>query len=248
VYAQSSASDREVGRLLERQMRNWELAHAQPTGGRVAAGDQAVESFVSLSRMAGLPGEEVAAAIHEKTGWPVFDKEVLTEMAGSDDLRRRVFEALDERDVRWIDEFFRSLTQSRFISREAYFHRLSKTVVALARKGPVIFLGRATDLILPRDVGLRVRLTAAPSYCVERYAEAHQLSHEAAAREVSQIEQERDRFVRHHFNHGGNESTRHDLIINCARFETGQVVDIVMTALRAKNLLENSARAGAAKP
>lgn len=228
--------DRGLGHLIEKQMRNWEISRSQKTENPVQQGRQGVEHFISLSRAVGLPGENVARRLHERLQWPVFDREILHAMAGDDEYRRRIYAELDEQDEGWLHEFTRSLVQGRFISREDYFQRLMETVVALARKGHAIFLGRATDMILPKDVGLRVRLTAARPYCVQRYAEQNQLPYEAAVRQVEEIERERARFVMTHFHVEAGEQTRHDLVINFEHFNIEQTVDVIMAVLKAKGI------------
>jgi len=226
----------QIERLIEKQMRNWEIARAQCAEDPVAA-DREVEQFVTLSRAVGLPGFELATALHERLGWPVFDRDVLQVMAGDDKYRHRVYKELDERDVGWLEDFLRSVTQGRF-SKEDYFHRLTETIVSLARKGRVIFLGRGADLILPRDVGLRVRITAPLEHCVDRFAAEKRLPAAEARRQVTEIERERKNFLQAHFSVDVDCETRHDLIINMEHFDLSQTVEFVMAALKARGILQ----------
>ncbi|RMF79739.1 MAG: hypothetical protein D6744_08860, partial [Planctomycetota bacterium] len=94
----------EIDRLIEKQIRNWEIARAQrrQTPTEDDSG-QAVAPFVTISRMVGSGGTEIARRLGERLGWPVFDKDLLQKMAGDDRVRVRIYEAMDERDVGWID-------------------------------------------------------------------------------------------------------------------------------------------------
>ncbi|MCG8409070.1 MAG: cytidylate kinase-like family protein [Phycisphaerales bacterium] len=231
------STNRELGHLIEKQMRNWEIARSQRTEHSARPARQEVEHFISISRAVGLPGNEIASLLHDRLGWPVFDREILHTMAGDDTYRERIYGELDEHDEGWLQEFTRSLTQGRFISREEYFRSLMETVVALARQGHVIFLGRATDMILPKDIGLRVRLTASRDYCVHRFAEQNHLHYEAAVRQIEEIEHERARFLRSHFHVEASEQTRHDLIINFERFNREQTADMIMSALKIRGIV-----------
>jgi len=217
-----------VAKAVERQMRNWELGRAQ----RVDTPDpkrRAVEPFITLSRSVGADGGEIAALLGRELDWPVFDKELLDAMAGDDAVRRRIYASMDERDVGWCEEALRSLVAGQF-ARNDYFHRLTETVLSLARQGRGIFLGRGADLILPRGVGLRVRLIAPRAACVERFAREHDLDRDEAAADVERRENERDEFIRRHFHVDPNDPARYDLTINLERFASRSVVSTILTA------------------
>jgi len=223
-----ASGDSVIGKLVERQMRNWELARAQ----RLSAPEpeaREVEDFISISRCVGTAGDEVAAALGEKLGWPVFDKELLEVMGGDDELRRQVYDSMDERDLGWCEEALRSLIQPEFV-RNDYFRRLTETVLSLARQGHAVFLGRGADLILPMGVGLRVRLVASFDTCAAGFAIQAGLPIEEARATVTQLEKERAEFIRHHFGVDPADAARHDLVINLDRRTPGQAVELILAA------------------
>ncbi|MHC4091622.1 MAG: cytidylate kinase-like family protein [Planctomycetota bacterium] len=227
-----------VAKLVERQMRNWELARAQravpPTPPQ-----KEVEEFIAVSRAVGAGGAggaDLAMMLGEKLGWPVFDKEILHAMADDDRIRTQVYGSMDERDLGWFEEAFRALAQSEFTKND-YFHRLTHTILALARQGHVIFRGRAADLILPADHGFRMRLTASPEACVAAYAEHHQIDRDQARKEVQRTETERAEFVRNHFGIDAAQQSRHDLIINLERFTPDQAIELILSALKMRGVV-----------
>lgn len=227
--------DSGVDKVFERQMRNWEIARSQRTTPPAAPGQQ-VEHFVTISRSVGLSGDDAARAIGQRLGWPVFDKEVLQEMAGDDDVRRRLYELMDGRDLSWLEACLQPFSVSG-AERDDYFHRLTETILSLARKGHAVFLGRGADLILPRDLGLRVRVMASRRYCIEQYARAHDLTIKKAEKVVEDIERERYRYIRNHFHVDAAEPTRFDLIFNQEHLTTGEIADIVAAALRVRRII-----------
>lgn len=235
MASQVSTVNPEIGRVVERQLRNWEIARQQQTASPLQPGQQVAE-FIAVSRAVGLPGDEVASLLNLRLGWPVFDREILQAMAGDDAYRKELYEAMDGRDLTWLEEILLSITSGPG-GRDDYFKRLSETILTLARKGHAIFLGRAADLILPRGVGLRVRITATRDYCIRTYASRLGITYEKAVREVEEIEHERARFIRHHFHIEASEQTRHDLIINMEHYNAQQAADIIMTALRCRGVI-----------
>ncbi len=231
---QRPSGDPALAKVAERQMRNWELARTQ----RLTVPEtqrKEVEDFVCVSRSVGAGGNEVASTLGERLGWPVFDKEILDLMAGDNELRRQVYASMDERDLSWCEETLRLLIQPEFVKND-YFHRLTETVLSLARQGHGVFLGRGTDLILPKGVGFRVRLVAPPEQCAQRFARRLALTGEQAREEINRLEQERAEFIRHHFAIDPGEPTRYDLIINLAQFSPTQVVELILAARQAAGI------------
>jgi len=226
--AKRQFGDRDLARVLERHLRNWEIGRAQ----RIelpAPQRREVEDFISVSRAVGSGGGEVARRLASRLSWPLFDRELLQHMAGDDEVRRRLYESMDERDLGWFEETFRSLMDEEFPKND-YFHRLCRTVLSIARQGSAVFLGRATDLILPRNLGLRVRIVAPAEQCIQNYARRENLPLNKARKEVERIERERAEFVHQHFRVKAEEQTRHDLIVNMERFTTEQALDLILTA------------------
>lgn len=225
----------DIAKLVEKQMRNWELSRAQRPEQHRDAGPQ-VADFVTISRMVGAGGHRIATELAARTQWPLFDREILHVMSGDDTLRNKVYAELDERDRNWIEETFRWVVQGEF-RKDDYFHRLTETVLAIARQGHAIFLGRGADLMLPRERGLRVQLNASPEDCATNLALREGLDETKARAEVDRIQHERTEFVRRYFGKRATDALRHDLIINTSQFTPPQSADLIVSAMRVRGLI-----------
>jgi cytidylate kinase len=214
-------------------MRNWERAHPE---GLDTFGDGADGHFVSLSREVGLGGREIASLLSDNLGWPIYGKELLQLMAEGDPDRLRRYESMDQRDLGFLEDILLSFT-SRDGGRNDYFHRLDDTVHSIVKDRKPIFIGRATDLILSRDKGLRVRLTAGPDFRMESYIQDHDLSEEEARKQIAQIEKEREQFFQNHFHVGSDDASRHDLVLNVERFSADDCVGMILEAMRRRSIL-----------
>lgn len=230
------ADNLELARVLEKQMRNWELARAQRLEDH-AQRCHSVCQFVTIANIVGAGGNDLAGLLSEKLGWPVFDRQILTAMAGDDEIRARLYRSMDERSLGWFESIFRSLMQEEF-RKDDYFHRLTETVLVLARHGPAIFVGRSADLILPRDKGLRVKVIATREFCAQSFARRMNTTLEHARAEVERIENERREFIRQHFQIDAYEPTRFDMLINVERFSTRQAADLVLAAMRLRGIID----------
>ena len=230
------SSDSTIAAAVERQMRNWELSRRQGLEAEAARAERDdVADFITISRRVGSTGGLISQMLGKRLGWPVFDREILHHMANDDAVRTRLYEKMDERDTGWIESVLRWLLQGEF-RREDYFVRLSETVLALARQGPAIFLGRGVDLILPRERGLRVRLTASEESRVAEYAEQRDLDEKAALAEMKRIETDREAYLRHHFNIDPSDPMRFDVVVNLDRFSTDDVIEMIVAAARLRGV------------
>jgi hypothetical protein len=231
---QRKSPDRELSQVIERQMRNWEIARSQKAEAEISS-DTGVADFVAVSRAVGLPGLRIATMLGDRLDWPVFVRQVLQAMAGEDEYRERLYAAMDGRDVSWLEDIARSMGLGKY-GQGDYFRRLTTTVLSIARTGHAVFLGRAADLILPKTAGFRVGLTASKEYCLESYAEQKGVPLDQARREVRDIEEERTAFIRRHFRVKADDPCRCDLLINMERFTENQIADLVMSALRIRGI------------
>ena len=222
------AKDRDVARLVERSMRNWELARAQRQ--QVAQADRpAVQDFITISRTVGSGGRQVAARLAQRLDWPLFDKQILQLMAGDDALRERVYSLMDERDWSWFEETARGLALATHSTND-YFNRLTKTVLTLARQGRGVFLGRGADRILPAGQGLRVRIVAPRAQRLAALVDRLAVSAAEAEERLDRITQERDDFIERHFGVDAGDPLRHDLQLNLGRFSVDQAVELIVHA------------------
>ena len=226
--------DPSVAHLVERQMRNWELARQQ----RLATPEPRraeIEPFLCVSRMVGID-DRIARGLGEGLGWPVFDKRILEAMAGDDRSRLRVYESMDECDLSWWEEAIAPLLIGREFTRNDYLHRLGDTLLSLARQGSCVFVGRGADRVLPRDRGFRVRLVA-PVELRERWlAEERGLTEAAASAELERLEERRRRFLQRSFRVDADDPVAHDLVLNLEKIGPGQAIEIILGAARAAGL------------
>jgi len=228
MISRNSSGNLAIAKLVERQMRNWELARDQRLPESKSVQKQ-VEDFICISRQVGTEGMAVARGLAAGLEWPIFDREILDAMAGDDEVRRQIYESMDERDLSWWEETLRALMQSEFV-RNDYFKKLSKTLLTLARQGNCIFVGRGADLLLPPKVGFRVRLVAPTPNRLARFAETNELTENEARQTMQRVEADRRRFFHHHFGIDTDDPGRHDMTINLARFSCEQATTLILEA------------------
>ena len=228
MAAKRAFDDRAVSAAVERQMRNWELARSQRFT-ETESRPSEVQEFICVSRRVGVDHDSVTRPLGERLGWPVLDRELLDTMAGDDSLRQRIYRTMDQRDLGWWESAVRVVMDGEFV-RNDYFHRLSETLLSLARQGSCVLVGRGADMVLPRDHGLRVRLEASREARVRAFAAERQLSRSRAVAEMDRIERQRAAFIQGHFGVASDDPLRHDLVINLDHVAAEKAVELILAA------------------
>lgn len=219
---------------VERQLSNWEFARQQQT--TEVSATKPVQDFVAISRQVGSGGSEIAAELAGRLKWPLFDKDVLQQMAGDDTVREGLYRRMDEYDKGWLEQMLEYALSGRFPPQD-YVHKLGVTMLTLARGARGVFLGRAADLILPAGQGVRVRVVAPPAERIKRYAAREHMTEIRAREEVARIDAERAMFIRHHFRREIEDPLRSDLTINTARLTVPEATELIIALLRARRII-----------
>jgi cytidylate kinase len=193
---------------------------------------QAKPAFtIAISRQSGARGTTTARAVGERLGWAVYDRELVEQIAQDMKLQASLLERVDEKKVGWLQEFMESFSLTPVASDVAYVHRLAKTIASLVAHGDCVLVGRGVAHILPVETTLRVRLVAPVAWRVVAISRKLGVSEEEAAVKVAAIDQQRDQFVREHFNRDTTDPSLYDLVLNTERFSVEQCADLIVEAL-----------------
>jgi cytidylate kinase len=233
VIVEYGRSAESLAKVLSGNLQSWERARPRSSSDRL----KPVCDFVILSRQAGSGGSRIANRLGEQIGWPVFDREILHAMSADDQVRERLYAWMDERDAGWLEQVLEYFVAGRFPPHD-YLPKLGKAIFALARGAPGIFVGRAADLILPQDQGLRIRIVAPREDRMRGFGLAHSLEKELAAAEVERLDRARAEFVRSHFQREADDSTRYDLVLNTARVSDADAVELMTVAMRLRGFVK----------
>ncbi|HZZ79203.1 MAG TPA: cytidylate kinase-like family protein [Gemmataceae bacterium] len=200
---------------------------------------------IAFSRQAGTYGAAIAREVANRLGWPIYDHELVTRIAEDMGVRRNLLESIDERRVGWLHEAMASLLAGQRVNDEAYFRHLIETLYSLSAHGNCVIVGRGAPAALPLSTTLRVRLIAPLEYRIAAVREEHGGSMADAAKRVETTDGERDRFISSHFGIDPNDPTNFDMVLNVARFNKAECVDLILAGY--ERMRKHANQAGPAK-
>jgi cytidylate kinase len=213
---------------------NERLENRERRPGRGMEGGLFYGPYLLISREKGAGGKAVAQLVGSRSGWQVFDNEIVDEIAKKANVRRQLIESLDERNRSTIHDMIGQLLKGREIDQSDYLVILKQIMLTLGHQGDVIIVGRGARFILPSQFGLSVRMVAPVETRIRRTADQAHLSLAAARVEVEKVDRERVKLVRRNFGRNVADPLSHDLIINTAEMNIEAAAEIIITALERK--------------
>ena len=228
---------REEPRILaaaERQMRAWSLAQEITEGTassrRLDQPHGRLGNYITISREAGAGGSAIGDAVGQRLGWEVLDKNLLDCVAERFHLSRPMLEMVDETAPNWAYDVLGPWLDHQIVTHEKYMVRLARIVVAAARRGNVVLVGRGGQFLLPRDQGLAVRIIASEKYRVRRIMEKYAMEESQARQFVTVLDNGRRDFVSRFFHRDVADPHLYDLVINAEYLGPEAAVEGILAA------------------
>lgn len=201
-------------------------------------GRPALGPYVTISRQSGSGGSLIAQRLAGDLGWKVLDRELVDGLARELELDPHRLELMDETRTNWLRDTIFNLLDSRLVLQDSYVTLLGRVMALAAHNGQVIFVGRAGNLILPRDDGLRVRIVAPRPWRIQRVAERDSLGESAASERVASLDAARSDFVRRHFKVDADNPAAFDMVVDVASLGEDGVVTLIKKTMEIKGLIE----------
>jgi hypothetical protein len=186
---------------------------------------------IALSREVGTPALEVAAEVAARLSWPVYDHELPACIAHELNMPVRVVEEIDERRQSWLLECLESFVSTPHLSESRYVRCLVAVIHALGARGRGVIVGHGAAYILPPQSTLRVHLVGDREDRIAAFGRRLRLDHGTAARQVDEINDERNRFIREHFHADPAMADHYDLVLNTSQWSPADCADFIVQAL-----------------
>ena len=200
--------------------------------------DPVLWPYLTISREAGSGGAEVARRVGRSLGWSVLDRELVQDLAERIGLEPRLLELMDETRINWFSETLLNLFNSRFLLQDSFVSMIGRGMALAALEGPVVIVGRAGNLVLTPDRGLRVRIVAPRELRLAVLLDREGLDLRTAGRRLDKLDASRVDFVRRNFHCDPCDPQYYDLVINIALCGVDGAADLIGRALELRGLTE----------
>ena len=185
---------------------------------------------ITLCTQPGSGGHLIAAAVANRLGVELYDKNILVPMANAQDAQSRALEDIEKERPSGIQDFISSLLREDYVYTGDYLQYLRDIVDVIGKMNRGVIIGRGANFILPAKGRFSVRVIAPLDIRVKNVAFKFGVSLADARKRVKRREQKRRTFIREAFHQDIDNIEHYDLIINTARMGLEAAVDAIIGA------------------
>jgi cytidylate kinase len=200
---------------------------------------------ITISRMYGTGGSEVAERVANALGWPLFDNAMVDAIAERSGLTRAEVSAQDERVPSMVERLASALSLGSpevmppvpagpIETTEERIVTVTKRVIEEAvQSGPAVFVGRGAQCLLAERADALHVFCYAPRPALRRYVmEKFGIDAARADRLVSDQNRQRELYVRRHWNRSWLALENYHLCLNTAWLGLDGAAEHVVDAAR----------------
>ena len=189
---------------------------------------------ILISRERQSAAEEMAERLSERLGWPLYDKNIILEIAKEMKEDPKKVEFLDERYQAKFWEYVEAFSVSSKVLQEEYILYLKRFLRMLGRMGNCVIVGRGANFVIPPSKALRIRCVGSPPGWREILKRYYGLKDEEVERKVKEWNEEQRRFIEKFFGADINDPHHYDLILNLDYYPLERAIRVVLEAYREK--------------
>lgn len=203
-------------------------------------------AILTVSRLYGSGGSEVAALVAKALNWPLLDNAVVDAVAARMGLSVAEVRDREER----VPSLVERLTSAMAMGSQEWMSPIADTkrptdeqLIEVTRhiideaiaRGPLVVVGRGTqEMLAEREDTLHVFCYAPRKALIARTMQREGASAEEAARLVDETNRRRDQWVHLHWERDRRAHENYDLSVNTGRLGIQGAVDLIVSAARSR--------------
>ena len=208
-------------------------------------------SAVTISRLYGSGGSEVAALVANALGWSLLDNAIVdavaarlgitpSEVAAREErvpsLVQRIVETMALGSHEWVSPLAQAKREPTDEQLVEVTHHIVEEAIG---RGPLVLVGRGAQAILAdRNDALHVFCYAPRNALIARSMERDRIDEQAAAKLVDDTNSRREQWVKKHWNRSWRDHSNYHLSVNTGWLGIQGAADLITTAARKQFALD----------
>jgi CMP/dCMP kinase len=197
---------------------------------------------LTISRLYGSGGSEVAAIVARELGWSLLDNAVVDAVASRMGLSAAEVRDREERVPSLVErltsamamgsqEWMTPIAEASRPTDEQLIEVTHRIVDEAIARGPLVVVGRGTqEMLAEREDTLHVFCYATRKALIKRTMQREGIDMDEAARRVDNINKERDQWVRLHWERDRRAHENYDLSVNTETLGIQGAADLIVIA------------------
>lgn len=201
-------------------------------------------TVLTVSRLYGSGGSEVAEKVAKTLGWSLLDNAVVDAVASRMGLSVAEVQAREERVPSLVErltaamamgsqEWVTPMAAAKRPTDEQLIEVTHRVIEEAIARGPLVVVGRGTqEMLAERQDTLHVFCYAPRKALIARTMQRESVSAQEAARLVDETNKQRDQWVRLHWERDRRAHENYDLSVNTERLGIQGAVDLIVVAAK----------------
>lgn len=216
---------RSIYQIIDEQIKRWELSKTNPPEEIQGC------TVITISRECASQGKEVARLLAEKTGFDLFDHEILEAMVETSKNKKTLLATLDEKRMNIVDDIVSTVVNEHHLWPDEYSKLLLRIMNTIGKHGNAVILGRGGNFALKKINAMKVRLVAPPAIRKERLRNELDMNDDDAHRFMASTDANRTAFVRRYYNADVADPANYDLVLNTGTLSAEKIVEVIRCAI-----------------
>jgi cytidylate kinase len=203
-------------------------------------------AILTVSRLYGSGGSEVAAIVAQELGWSLLDNAVVDAVAARMGLSVAEVQAREERVPSLVErltsamamgsqEWMSPIADAKQVTDEQLIEVTRHVIEEAILRGPLVVVGRGTwQMLAEREDTLHVFCYAPRKALIARTMKREGISSEEATRLVDETNKQRDQWVRLHWERDRRALENYDLSVNTERLGIEGAAELIVAAARSR--------------
>lgn len=222
-------------RIIDEQIKAWELENSGKR--KIISPKGEPFPIITISREFGALGAALAVLIGEKTGFKVWDSNILQTIAEELGSNQKYVKELDENRRELIEDMVGGF-MTNVNTNVDYFRTLKNLIRTIEQNGNAIIVGRGANYICKKPYSLHIRIVCPLEKRIREYSQREGISLEDAESIIKKTDKERAEFVRYYFKKEVSKSSDYDLLLKSGTFSLQEMLPIVKEAYEQKSKLK----------
>ncbi len=189
--------------------------------------------LITISREFGAGGAALAALLAEKTGFRLWDKELLGAIANDLGSDEKFVETLDERRQMLLEEAVAGFL-TNVHTNVNYLQSLIRMVRTIEQHGNGIIVGRGANFICEKKTSFHIRVVSPLKVRVSNYAKKNKIGRYQASGIIKKKDEERAEFIKDNFHRDVADPSNYDVVLNSNLYSLEQLADIIVNIYQMK--------------
>lgn len=207
-------------------------APAARTGERAAEPAPRHPVVITIARQHYSGGHMVGELLASRLGWKLYDKNIISEVAGASGLSEEAVRRLDERAPGWLRDIY--LNSNEYVNEQQgrhdrVFQQEVRIILNAARSGSCIIVGRLANFILENTPNvISVFIHGSEASRAERIMREQGVTADKALHEIRRMDANRRRFCSHRTGKDWSQADNYTLSFDSSLFTAEQMVDMIL--------------------